>query len=74
MAKRTFEKAWIVYLLTKLSEADDFIGKALPKVTDVGADFDLKFARNRIRSAREVIIENCVESVTVETVANEDVR
>jgi hypothetical protein len=61
-------KEFVVYLLSRLSEADDFISKALPKVEDVGADFDLKFARNRIRSARGIIIDHAVEAVAVETV------
>jgi len=57
------------YLLKTLAEADDFIGKALPKAGGVGAELDLKFARNRIRSVRDTIIEFSVGDIEVETTA-----
>jgi hypothetical protein len=67
---KTLHKQMVGFALKTLAEADDFIGRALPKVEAVGAELDLKFARNRIRSVRDLILEHAVEDIEVETASN----
>lgn len=64
---KTLSKISVAYMLKNLSEADDYLGK------ETVSDLDRRFARNRIRNVRDVIIEHAVDDVPVETAANEDI-